>query len=86
MKTSHTVFRSGVTIYDSEPTFSNNLIEYNEKYYVIGEEHKEFHSEKIWDEDYYILTLDINVEEGYEEQIYYTLSEMVNPNNARDCI
>ncbi len=57
IKTAHTCFKAGVTAYDKEPTFKNNMLIYNDKYYIIGEEHKEFISDKMIDEDYYILTL-----------------------------
>ena len=57
MKTRHTVFKSGVKCYTSEPAIASNVLEYNEKYYVIGESHKVFIANKNEDEDYYILTL-----------------------------
>ena len=57
MKTRHRVFKSGVKCYTSEPTIASNVLEYNEKYYVIGESHKVFIANKNEDEDYYILTL-----------------------------
>ena len=57
IKTAHTCFKSGVAAYDKEPTFKTNMLIYNDKYYIIGEEHKEFISDKMLDDDYYILTL-----------------------------
>ena len=57
MKTVNTCFKTGVTAYDSEPTFKNNLLVYGGRYFKIGEGHKEFIADKIQDEDYYILTL-----------------------------
>ena len=57
IKTAHCCFKTGVTAYDKEPTFKNNMLVYNGKYYIIGEEHKEYMQDKIIDEDYYILTL-----------------------------
>lgn len=57
IKTANTCFRTGVTKYEKEPTFQNNLLVYEGMYYQIGEEHKEFLAEKMMDEDYYILTL-----------------------------
>ncbi len=45
IKTAHTCFKAGVTAYDKEPTFKNNMLIYNDKYYIIGEEHKEFISD-----------------------------------------
>ena len=57
MKTAHAVFKTGVTAYDKEPTFKSNLLVYQDRYYLIGDEHKEFTAEKMNDQDYYILTL-----------------------------
>ena len=57
IKTAHAVFRTGVTAYDKEPTFKSNLLIYSGRYYIIGDEHKEFAAEKMNDPDYYILTL-----------------------------
>ncbi len=57
IKTAHCCFRTGVAVYDKEPTFKNNLLVYENNFYTIGEEHKEFISDKMTDEDYYILTL-----------------------------
>ena len=42
IKTAHSCFKTGVAVYDKEPTFKNNLLIYDGKYYIIGEEHKEF--------------------------------------------
>lgn len=47
MKTAHTVFKTGVTAYDKEPTFKSNLLVYKDRYYIIGDEQKEFTAEKI---------------------------------------
>ena len=57
IKTAHCCFRTGVAAYDKEPTFKSNLLVYGGRYYLIGEEHKEFISDKMADSDYYILTL-----------------------------
>lgn len=57
IKTAHTCFRTGVTVHDREPTFKNDLLIFNGKYYTIGEGHKEFAADKMTDGDYYILTL-----------------------------
>ena len=57
IKTSHYCFKTGVTAYDKEPTFKSNMLIYKDKYYTIGEEHKEYVQDKIADDDYYILTL-----------------------------
>lgn len=57
MKTRHTVFKSGVKCYASEPAIASNVLEYDGKFYVIGESHKVFIANKNEDDDYYILTL-----------------------------
>ena len=57
IKTAHTCFRTGVTAYDSEPVFKSDLLAYDGRYYLIGDEHKEFCALKMNDPDYYILTL-----------------------------
>ncbi len=57
IKTAHTCFKTGVTAYDKEPTFKSDLLIYEDRYYIIGDEHKEFAAEKMSDLDYYILTL-----------------------------
>ena len=57
IKTAHTFFKTGVTACDNEPVFKRDLLIYEGKYYIIGDEHKEFASNKMNDQDYYILTL-----------------------------
>ncbi len=57
IKTAHCCFKTGVSRYDKEPTFTSNLLIYDGSYYLIGEEHKEFISDKMTDSDYYILSL-----------------------------
>ena len=57
IKTSNTVTPTGVTVSDTEPIFSGNLLEYEGRYYRIGDSRKEFVADKALDEDYYILTL-----------------------------
>ena len=57
IKTAHCCFKSGVAVYDKEPTFKGNMLVYGGRYYLIGEEHKEFTADKMADIDYYILTL-----------------------------
>lgn len=56
IKTANCCFKTGVTVYYKEPTFKENLLIWNDKYYLIGEEHKEFTADKMLDSDYYILT------------------------------
>lgn len=57
IKTANTVTPTGVTISETEPIFSGNLLEYEGRYYRIGDSRKEFVADKVLDEDYYILTL-----------------------------
>ena len=57
IKTAHAVFKTGVTAYKKEPIFKTNMLVYEGRYYLIGDEHKEFTAEKMQDQDYYILTL-----------------------------
>ena len=57
IKTANFCFPSGVIAYDREPTFQSNMLVYGGRYYIIGEDHKEFITEKMNDNDFYILTL-----------------------------
>ncbi len=57
MKTRNFTFKSGVKAYDYMPPVVENVLEYDGKFYVIGEEHKRFIANKDVDDDYYILTL-----------------------------
>lgn len=57
MKTVSSSFPTGLTVYTEKPYFTENLLIYDGKFYVIGSGHKEFTSQKIIDEDYYVLTL-----------------------------
>ena len=57
IKTAHSCFRTGVSAYDKKPIFTSEMLVYDGKYYIIGEEHKEFVPDKMSDPDYYILTL-----------------------------
>ena len=57
IKTANCCFKTGVASFDKEPTFKSNLLVYEGRFYLIGEEHKEFTADKMADSDYYILTL-----------------------------
>ena len=57
VKTRNCCFPTGVLAFDKEPTFKQNLLIYEGRYYLIGEGHKEFTAEKMADSDFYILTL-----------------------------
>ena len=62
-KTASRCFRSGVTLCEKEPTFKANLLTYDGRYYLIGEDRKEFTPDKMQDDDYYVLTLAAVAEE-----------------------
>ena len=57
IKTAHHIFQSGVVQKGSITELSGMTIEFEEKYYEIGSTHKEYQMDKVWDEDYYVLTL-----------------------------
>lgn len=57
IKTANHCFKTGIMACDSEPLFTKDMLVWNGKYYLIGEGHKEFLSDKIRDDDYYALTL-----------------------------
>ena len=69
MKTANCCFPTGILAYDSEPLFTKNLLVFENKYYLIGEGHKEFLGNKVLDQDYYILTLAAIAEELSTERI-----------------
>lgn len=74
-KSSGTVTKSAVQAYDTEPIFSGNTLEYNGKYYRIGEGHKPFIIDKSEDEDFYILNMaamarELNRYGIYEAKVY----------------
>ena len=57
MKTANCCFQAGATFIDKELLFKDNLLIWNNKYYLIGAGHKEFSADKMLDENYYVLTL-----------------------------
>ena len=57
VKTSHCCFSTGLIRHDKEPVFMNNVLEYEGKYYTVGEGHKEFLPRKQSDADFYLFTL-----------------------------
>jgi len=69
MKTANCCFPTGVLKSDREPTFTNDLLVWNGKYYSIGVGHKEFKADKFEDEDYYVLTLAAIARELKRERI-----------------
>jgi plasmid segregation protein ParM len=46
IKTAGTVTPTGITAYDTEPTFAGKILVYDGIYYHIGEGHKAFKSDK----------------------------------------
>lgn len=57
IKTANCCFPTGVVASDTVPTFTGDLLRWNNKYYSIGVGHKEFLGDKFMDNDYYVLTL-----------------------------
>lgn len=57
IKTANHIFESGVIAKESVSELAGMIVEYEGKFYEIGSTHKEYQMDKIWDEDYYILTL-----------------------------
>ena len=50
-------FKSGLAVYDAKPPIGENLLIYENKYYLIGAKHKNYDGSKVMDDDYYVLTL-----------------------------
>ena len=57
IKTANTIMPTGITAYQTVPTFDGNILQYDGVYYRIGEAHKAFIADKCMDEDFYLLTL-----------------------------
>ena len=57
VKTANTVTPTGLVAYDTEPIFSGSILEYDGKFYRVGEGHKPFVANKATDDDNYTLTL-----------------------------
>lgn len=69
-KSANTVTPTGIFTYDTEPIFQGNILEYNNKFYRIGEGHKEFIADKSLDDDFYILNLAVIARELQRVGIY----------------
>ena len=69
IKTANYCFPTGVESSDTEPTFKQDLLIYEGRYYQIGVGHKEYAAEKIMDQDYYVLTLAAMARELAREDI-----------------
>jgi len=75
IKTANCCFGTGIIASDKEPVFKENLLVWNDKYYLIGEGHKEFSADKMLDEDYYVLTLaaiarELNICKMYSADVF----------------
>ena len=57
MKTANHCFPSGLIAHEGEPTFLDNLLFYEGRYYTVGAGHKEYRPDKALDIDYYLLML-----------------------------
>lgn len=57
IKTANTVTPTGIMKLDTEPTFTDSVLFYEDSYYRIGEGHKEFISDKWQNNDFYLFTL-----------------------------
>lgn len=53
MKTANHCFPSGILAHEGEPTFLDNLLFYEDRYYTVGVGHKEYRPDKALDQDYY---------------------------------
>lgn len=56
-KTARCCFPTALKVSDYKPVLAKDYFEYDGKFYILGEGHKSFISEKTDDEDNYILTL-----------------------------
>ncbi len=57
IKTANTVTPTGITRLDVAPIFTRNTLYYDGNYYLIGEGHKEYLTDKWEDNDNYLFTL-----------------------------
>lgn len=57
IKTANTVTPTGITKLDAAPTFIKHTLYYDGSYYLIGEGHKEYLTDKWEDNDNYLFTL-----------------------------
>ena len=69
-KGANTVLHSGIISYDTEPVLQGNILEYNNKFYRVGEGHKSFLADKSVDDDFYILNLAVIARELQRVGVY----------------
>ena len=70
VKSSGSITRSSVDVYENEPIFTDNVLIYNGKYYRFGDGHKSFIEDKSVDEDFYMLNMIAMAREMYRAGIY----------------
>ena len=78
MKTTRTIYPTGLVAMDTKPFFDGDILEYNCTWYRIGEGHKAYNPDKTADEDFYILTLasiaaELSTEQITEANVYLAL-------------
>ncbi len=57
VKTAHTVFPTGLAVYDYEPYTMQNVLKYKGRYYVCGTGRQTLMKDKTANDNYYLLTL-----------------------------
>ena len=57
MKTSNTCFNTSIKELANAPAFHDNVLEYDDRYFAIGEERLEVLDSKVENENFYLLTL-----------------------------
>lgn len=57
MKSTHSVFPTGLIAYEHEPYTQKDVLEYGGKYYIVGSGRQPIQKDKTRTEDYYLLTL-----------------------------
>lgn len=57
IKTRNTHFRTGVIVKDTEPSIATDVVKFEDKYLVVGEDHKSYEPDKVLSDDYYYLTI-----------------------------
>lgn len=70
IKTAHFTFPTCVLESEKPPVLSKDYLEYDGKYHIIGEGHKDFVADKVEDNDYYILTLAAVAKEMKERGVH----------------
>lgn len=57
MKTSNTCFNTSIKELANAPAFHDNVLEYDDRYFAVGEERLEVLDSKVEKENFYLLTL-----------------------------